>query len=478
MKKLLLTALMLVAFGSSVFAQISFSSSAKNRATSGIFSSDSDNLGAKDIFDIERTFFTAGYMPSLTYGGSYTGDSATSIGTMTGFWAMPINDTITVGFSGEYKMNATKTDNVYETYAGATAGTGTGGAFVNYNGGDALYRTEYYTESSGFKLRASLKFGDNLAFHYAIARLGTDYQTVNTITTADDKEELVYNRSYTYDSPIWAHQIAAAYKTDAFKIYLPVGVVINMNNTTKITTTDSTSGTESTTSSYTTSEEVYLYIQPQFIMPFEKGAMTQFTAGLNMTFRPYYGSGNTITTDANGNVTENKYNDKGYVYLRPYFTPTFEWNTWQDKISFIVEPTVSLAFSYENDGYNEATATSSDYDNTVTPSLSANIGSTIRPVDWFEFRAGLKYGMNWENNITTTSYASDSAKSYSTSTYTFYSTFNVYTGFGFIVGEDFFIDIYAQAGNENSLALSTTVTSTSTSLIDINAYGIELSYRF
>lgn len=39
--------------------------SAVKRATAGEFSTDSDKLNAKDVFDLNRTIFSAGYVPGF-----------------------------------------------------------------------------------------------------------------------------------------------------------------------------------------------------------------------------------------------------------------------------------------------------------------------------------------------------------------------------------------------------------------------------
>ncbi len=476
MRKLFLIAFMLSVFMSSIFAQtimnsVSFSESAKSRATSSILSSDSDYLSAKDIFQIERAFFSAGYLPALTYGGSVlTGDSSSSMGTMSAFWAMPIDKTLTVGFSGEYQMNATKTDTVSESY--------TGTPFENYTG-DALYRTENYVEASGFKLRPVVKWGDNLAFHYALSRSIDDYdKTIHTITTADDDKKLVYNREYVVNNPSWQHEIGVAYKADKFTLYVPLGMSIDMGGTILVQTIDSTSGTELTSSTNIVRDTIYVYLNPEFVIPFEAGSITQLRTGLNTTFRPYDAYGARIETDTSGNVSTTLYSkDQGYACLNPYFTPTFEWKTLEDKISMIVEPTVGFTFAYDNDGLWEDSVDDSIYDIHLVPYLNINLASTISVAQWFELRAGISYGMTWKNTITTILYSDNSKKDYSELEYQFYSTFGVYTGFGFIVGEDFFIDVYMQAGNGATVALEQEA-STSTSLFNINAYGVELSYRF
>ena len=65
---------------SSAFAvDLTLDNSAVKRATAGQFSTDSDKVNAKDIFDLERSFFSAGYLGSLSSDGNGT-TSAKNLG--------------------------------------------------------------------------------------------------------------------------------------------------------------------------------------------------------------------------------------------------------------------------------------------------------------------------------------------------------------------------------------------------------------
>ena len=74
MKKVLNILILLCILSAYSFAQLSVNMqtmidnldmSAKKRATAGEFSSDSDKLNAKNVFDLNRTIFSAGYVPNL-----------------------------------------------------------------------------------------------------------------------------------------------------------------------------------------------------------------------------------------------------------------------------------------------------------------------------------------------------------------------------------------------------------------------------
>ncbi len=460
-KKLIFIALVFTIFVCNAFSQeMGFADSARSKATAGEFTSDSDHVSAKDIFEINRTFFSAGYIPQLTGSGEYAN------GTMSAFWAMPINKTMTVALAGEYKMNSTKVDSAGETSSDA------GGTFPGLSGWitESVYKRELSTESSSFSFRPVFMW-NNFGFHYRLSRnnanLVTDVQSVTTI----ESEKTVYEHTTTTDNPIWEHEIGFAYNAKSFKIYVPLGFTISMNGSTSIKMTNDTASPNTTTNSTTINDDVKMYLNPEFIKPVKLGPMTQFRVGLDMTFRVSGGYSRTtytnitagVTTTAEAAETENP----SYVSFEPYFNPTFEWKLWQNKITFLVVPTVGVFFS--TDGYVDSV----DYDYTVvTPYIDVNLATVIKPVDWFEFRTGVKYGMEWENNMYEYS-------NYEMHSYTFKSIFEVYTGLGFIITDDFFLDIFIQAGQTVDLAANTGEKSISeTSLFNINAYGLQLSYRF
>ena len=56
--------------------------------------------------------------------------------------------------------------------------------------------------------------------------------------------------------------------------------------------------------------------------------------------------------------------------------------------------------------------------------------------------------------------------------YNFTSRMDLFTGLGFIIGEDFFIDLFLVAGTQFA-----TGTSSGKSIFDIDAWGAQLSYR-
>lgn len=117
-KKILTTITILFITSAYSFAQLSanmqtminnLDMSAKKRATAGEFSSDSDKLNAKNVFDLNRTIFSAGYVPNL---------NSSSNQVIQAFFGVPIlNNAMYFGFAGAYAMSETRADYANESIA-------------------------------------------------------------------------------------------------------------------------------------------------------------------------------------------------------------------------------------------------------------------------------------------------------------------------------------------------------------------------
>ncbi|WP_302273450.1 hypothetical protein [Brachyspira aalborgi] len=176
------------------------------------------------------------------------------------------------------------------------------------------------------------------------------------------------------------------------------------------------------------------------------------------------------------------------------FYPTLQWSLSDNRVQLIMEPKVGVKLNVSNRGnrtttykvdgntYDGATDTPNSSENatisqnkistvTTTPYVSLPIGTVLRPVNWFEFRAGLSYSLGFEmKNISTEYLAGGKSKKFS---YDFKSSMELFTGIGFIIGEDFFIDLFLAAGTRFAGATTTV----GKSIFDIDAWGAQLSYR-
>lgn len=490
MKKLILILTALCITFAYSFAQIptanmntfidNLDSSAVKRATAGEFSTDSDKLNAKDVFDLNRTIFSAGYVP-----GFNSSDSTA----VQAFFGVPIlNNAMYFGVAGVYSMNETRVD--YNPYS----------ATPSQNG---ITLGKEVTTGSTFAIRPVFKINDMVSIHYLIAR-GNSKQVNEGYTSFIDDKNLSVITNTTGNSQ-WVHEVAVGLVFGEMKLKIPVRLTINDagNSYSKqytLTKTDvpNVSSSESQRGTTNTGNNTMnLSIAPEFSMPLVAGPMTGLNFGLTLGF-DIYGMGQKSAyystyknTPVNGTTREEKRsavtNQEGVFNMNADINayPTLEWSLADNRVRLIMEPKVGLAINVTNAGNVkvektevtdqttlETTTTSGAKSSLVQiiPYIELPIGTAFKPVDWFEFRAGVSYRLGFA--MTTGSYEALTGGKYKTFNYNngFESTMNLYTGMGFIVGEDFFIDLYlaARAGN---------ATTTSPSLLGIDSWGAQLSYR-
>lgn len=493
MKKLILILTALCITFAYSFAQIptanmntfidNLDSSAVKRATAGEFSTDSDKLNAKDVFDLNRTIFSAGYVP-----GFNSSDSTA----VQAFFGVPIlNNAMYFGVAGVYSMNETRVD--YNPYS----------ANASQNG---ITLGKEVTTGSTFAIRPVFKINDMVSIHYLIAR-GNSKQVNEGYTSFIDDKNLSAITNTTGNSQ-WVHEVAVGLVFGEMKLKIPVRLTINDagNSYSKqytLTKTDVPNVSSSESQSGTTNtgnNTMNLSIAPEFSMPLVAGPMTGLNFGLTLGF-DIYGMGQKSAyystyknTPVNGTATEEKRsavtNQEGVFNMNADVNayPTLEWSLADDRVRLVMEPKVGLAINVTNAGNvktvaktettgqtaTESTATSGGKSSLIvtTPYVELPFGTAFKPVDWFEFRAGVSYRLGFA--MTTGSYEALTGGKYKTFNYNngFESTMNLFTGMGFIVGEDFFIDLYlaARAGN-------TATTTPSPSLLGIDSWGAQLSYR-
>lgn len=457
--------------------------SAVKRATAGEFSTDSDKLNAKDVFDLNRTIFSAGYVPGLN-----SSDSTA----VQAFFGMPIlNNAMYVGIAGIYSMNETRTD--YNPYSATTSQNGI------TLGKDTI-------TGSTFAIRPVFKINDMVSIHYLIAR-GNSKQVTEGYTSFDPANDKNFSAiTNTTGNSQWVHEVAVGLVFGEMKLKIPVRLTINDagNSYSKqytLTKTDVPNVSSSESQSGTTNtgnNTMNLSIAPEFYMPLVAGPMTGLNFGLTLGF-DIYGMGQKSDyyytykyIPVNGTATEEKRsvvtNQEGvfnmYADVNAY--PTLEWSLADDRVRLVMEPKVGLAINVTNAGNVkvvektevtdqttlENTTTSGAKSSLVvtTPYIELPFGTAFKPVDWFEFRAGVSYRLGFA--MTSGSYEALTGGKYKSFNYAFESTMNLFTGMGFIVGEDFFIDLFlaARAGTAGT-------TTPSPSLLGIDSWGAQLSYR-
>ena len=474
--------------------------SARKRATAGEFSRDSDNLNAKNVFDLDRIIFSAGYVPNL---------NSSSNQVIQAFFGVPIlNNAMYFGLAGAYAMSETRSD-----YANATT---TALTTPNYLG-------KRVTTASSFAIRPVFKINDMISIHYLIARGGVKSSTNGYTSYTDGDNFRVITNSLANTE--WVHEVAVGLMFGEMKFKIPLRFYIDNNNYTK-TYSREISGNFANDLNYGNSEHieartnnssspVKMILAPEFYMPLVSGPMTGINAGLTLGFdiyNPYKKTSNYTNnrneTKSAGATTRYTENSSAVIETKKIFGmdfdinayPTLEWNLADNRVQLIMEPKVGVSvnfwrrsestFTYKSDitTSTEATDGTITEDNqsyessltplgyyskysrvTTTPYVELPIGTVFTPVNWFEFRAGLSYRLAFPMNNYSYEYSQGGkAKTFN---YTFESSMDLFTGIGFIIGQDFFIDLFLVAGTEFAGA------TTGKSIFDIDAWGAQLSYR-
>lgn len=502
MKKLILILTALCITFAYSFAQIptanmntfidNLDNSAVKRATAGEFSTDSDKLNAKDVFDLNRTIFSAGYVP-----GFNSSDSTA----VQAFFGVPIlNNAMYFGIAGIYSMNETRTD--YNPYTAIPTEQ------------NPLTLGKDTITGSTFAIRPVFKINDMVSIHYLIAR-GNSKQVSEGYTSfnpTNDKNFIAITN--TTGNSQWVHEVAVGLVFGEMKLKVPVRLTINDagNSYTKEYTlgkseTPDVSSYESQSGSTNTGNNTMnLSIAPEFYMPLAAGPMTGLNFGLTLGFdiygmgqkSDYYYTSKTTYVDPNTPAEEYKNStvtnqDKVFnMYADVNAYPTLEWSLADDRVRLIMEPKVGVAINVTNAGNvkvvskyenttsenpaTESTTTSGNKTSLIvtTPYVELPFGTAFRPVDWFEFRAGVSYRLGFA--MTSGSTEVLAGGKYKSFNYAFESTMNLFTGMGFIVGEDFFIDLFLAARTPATTGTTTTTTTTQ-SLLNIDSWGAQLSYR-
>lgn len=478
--------------------------SARKRSTAGEFSRDSDNLNAKNVFDLDRIIFSAGYVPNL---------NSSSNQVVQAFFGVPIlNNAMYFGVAGAYSMSESRSDWANQTGNATTPG----------------YLGKRVTTASSFAIRPVFKINDMISLHYLIARGGTKSSTNGYTSYLDENNYRVITNSLANTE--WIHEIAVGLKLGEMKLKIPLRFYIDNNQYTKSYSKEiagnfvndlnyGNSEIETANTNVDNSSPVKMILAPEFYMPLVSGPMTGINAALTLGFdiyNPYkksssYSNNKTETKNETGTYRDT-YNSSTVTEREKVFGmefdinayPTLEWNLADNRVQLIMEPKVGVSVEFwrrgtatvtsktDNTTYAETVnadgtttiiedTTSSELSDlgyytyskysytTTTPYVELPIGTVFTPVNWFEFRAGLSYRLGFPMN--NYSYEYPNGGKSKTFSYTFESSMDLFTGMGFIIGQDFFIDLFLVAGTKFQGA------STGKSIFDIDAWGAQLSYR-
>ena len=437
---------------SSAFAvDLTLDNSAVKRATAGQFSTDSDKVNAKDIFDLERSFFSAGYLGFLNSDGNGT-TTAKNLGNgIQGSFGVALPAGMYLGIAAAYNLNDTA--NITTDKDGNTVN--------NFN---------RYTIGSTGNFMAALRITDMIAVHYNLKLNTNPYSTGTTVSYKVDhiKNKTANNdyKTYTHQAH-WNHELAAAVKFGEHKLTIPVSVDVYADNTKN---KGKQAGVDIKNANYNGDDYVKLNINPEFFLSLPMGPLTGINMGLT------FGVGLNNNVGKNGTFLEqtvkNDYKTtQKALRLNTGVWASFpmEWSLANDQVSLAMEPKISLDFDINNFGEknttvnNAATTVKSKSNNLlITPYAELPIGTLWRPVEWYELRFGTALVIG---SYITLAGGEDGngQKIADTTTYETYSGIAGFFGMGFIVGEDFNVDLYAEVAKLNFFSMD---------------FGGQLTYRF
>ena len=459
--------------------------SAVKRATAGQFSTDSDKVKSKDIFDLQRAFFSAGYLGGTSFSpnGGGTGDiTSTAFNSgVQGAFGVPFANGMYLGFAARYRFNDS-----------ADITKDKDGNIPNYNVDPNTSTSKLWAIDSQVALRAALRISDTIALHYYFG-LNADDTARNTPAYAIYRNKTANGDDYKtyYNNAVWTHEIAASIKFGEHKLTIPVGIVFHANNM-KMKGTEFYQNSmqepgykvDENTVTYNGEDYISLYLNPEFNLGITAGPMTGITVGANIGFGVNNNFGYNGTQTAEG--TEMKFEGKegkdrfaGDIYA----SFPLEWSLANDQVRLAMEPKLSLGVAVTNTGNQTSTISSSSggqssssgyvgYKSEVKfiPYAELPIGTIWQPVEWWQLRAGtalmIQAAAAWTtqvpNKIDDPKQLDESRKTVNTKL-TAEAGIAGFFGMGFIVGEDFDIDLFAEV---NTLSVN-----------NLN-FGGQLTYRF
>lgn len=441
---------------SSAFAvDLTLDDSAVKRATAGQFSTDSDKVNAKDIFDLERSFFSAGYLGFLNSDGNGT-TTAKNLGNgIQGSFGVALPAGMYLGIAAAYNLNDTA--NITTDKDGNTVN--------NFN---------RYTIGSTGNFMAALRITDMIAVHYNLKLNTNPYSTGTTVSYKVDhiKNKTANNdyKTYTHQA-YWNHELAAAVKFGEHKLTIPVSVDVYADNTKN---KGKQAGVDINNATYNNGPDyVKLNINPEFFLSLPVGPMTGINMGLNFGAGLNNNVGKNGTFNEGAQKVEYKTTEKALrMNVGVWASFPMEWSLANDQVSLAMEPQIKLDFDVNNFGeYKqtkngvvvEATHDKSKNNNLlITPYAELPIGTLWRPVEWYELRFGTALVIG---SYITLAGGEDGngQKIADTTTYETYSGIAGFFGMGFIVGEDFNVDLYAEVAKLNFFSMD---------------FGGQLTYRF
>ena len=319
----------------SAFAvELTIDNSAVKRSTAGQFDTDSDRVNAKDIFDLERSFFSAGYLGqaagAINGGGNGTTTAKGLNNGVQGSFGVALPAGMYLGISAAYNFNDSAN-------------------YTTDKDGNNITGNKWQIGSTA-NVIAALRINEMIAVHYNFTLDGTApynvYQDKNTV--GNDYKQYVNNG-------IWTHEIAASIKFGEHKLTIPVSVTFNANNT-KIKGKFENINVDNV--NYTGNDGIWLGLHPEFFLSLPAGPMTGINMGLNLDAKLTHNVGkNGVFADQNQGgtgaptYTKNEYKTTqkaAIVNVGVWASFPMEWSLANDQVSLAMEPQINLEFAIDN----------------------------------------------------------------------------------------------------------------------------------
>ncbi len=385
-------------------------------ATVNMFTSESDNIKADEIYNMRENFASVGHEDVTLPLSPYL---ATGISLSNGMY---------IGAIGYFNLNDDTSD--LQTLQPKTHTT--------------------TTYDSTYDVQVAFALNNYMGFHYNFYRDG-----VKKIENWDAHEEGVNitNGSIITDESYWEHELAFAMKLENdMEFLVPLRIYFSEDKIETETVVEVTPTSITTTNSVDDAgSEVRVSLKPGFSMPFNFGAINKLSFGAGIDFAVQSNLNmfeESETVDDGSNTTTVKTTqdaNANYVNMDWFvsFTPSLEWDL-NNAVFFKSEPSVVFTHSVKSDGVKQERFVDGvgggDSDaftstNKFIPSISLPLGVEYRPQDWFKLRFGASYSLSW-TIINAVDQDDNVQVGYANA-----SSFSLQAGCGFIIEENFLIDI-------------------------------------
>ena len=340
--------------------------------------------------------------------------------------------------------------------------------------GNISFPNNKWTIGSTANVTAAFRINNMAAIHYNFYLIWSTPYSVNQTKDAAGNNY----HTYTYSGD-WKHEIAAAIKFGEHKLTIPVSVTFESYNTkekgVKLSTEVNVDNVDY--GLVGNRDGIWLGFHPEFFLSLPAGPMTGINIGIDLEARLNNNVGKNGTFNMNGVETKYKTTQKAVaVDVGVWASFPMEWSLANDQVSLYMEPEIDLKCNISNldkmeQSINGGAATIVNdiagnpiygTDNLViSPRVKLPIGTLWRPVEWYELRFGTALLLGADIILDQSKDANGK-----TDKIIIYETISGIAGFfgmGFIITDDFNIDLYAEAQQLNFFTMG---------------FGGQLTYRF